>query len=107
MNKIIIGIIVSAIVLTGGVGFVAYSLQDENKTDITKQSIPCLDLWNNLNQNGKLTSGQEIPLDDGEEESYKKYIDNNCHENLDWLPKNHADYEYIKEVRKAVGLEMP
>lgn len=107
MNKIIIGLIVSGIVLTGGLGFVAYSLQDETKTGSTKQSNLCLDLWNNLNQNGKLTSGQEIPLDDGEEESYKKYIDNNCHENLDWLPKNHVNYEYIKEVRKAAGLEMP
>jgi len=99
MNKTIAGLVIAVIILAGIVGFLAYSTQDQLGESIIQLTNPCLDAWNEINKSGKLTSGEAYRLTEYEQELfYGVFGENNCRQNLDWLPEDHPDYVRLYQM---------
>jgi len=99
MNKIIFGLVIAVVILGGIVGFLVYSTQDQIGESIITLTNPCLDAWNEINKSGGLTSGEAYRLTERESELfYGVFGENNCKQNLDWLPEDHPDYTRLHQM---------
>jgi len=98
MNRTITGLFITVAVLAGILGFLAYSTQDLGES-ITQSTNPCLELWNEINKSGKLTGQVAYSLTEHEFELFHGvFAENNCRQNLDWLPNNHRDYIRLHQM---------
>lgn len=99
MKSLIIGLTVAIIVLAGLIGFLIYASQENISQTVIKLTNPCLDAWNEINRSGKLTSGEAYRLTEREGELfYGVFGENNCRQNLDWLPEDHPDYTRLHQM---------
>ncbi len=96
MNRTIAGLSIIGI-LVGVLGFVIYSTQDLGE-NITLTS-PCLELWDEINKSGKLTGQKAFSLTEHEFELFHGvFAENNCRQNLDWIPDDHRDYIRLHQM---------
>ena len=92
-------IIIAIAILSGILGFLAYSTQDQLGERIIQSTNPCLELWNEINKSGKLTGEEAYSLTEHEFELFHGvFAENNCRQNLDWLPNNHPDYVRLQQM---------
>lgn len=97
MNKTITGLIIVVTILVGIVGFLVYSTQDQLDESIIRLTNPCLDTWNEINRSGSVTNGERLTEYEGEL-FFGIFAENNCRQNLDWLPEDHPDYVRVHEM---------
>jgi len=99
MNRTIIGLFIIIAILAGILGFLAYSTQDRLGESVTQLTNPCLELWNEINKSEKLTGEEAYSLTGHEFELFHGlFAENNCRQNLDWLPDNHRDYVRLHQM---------